>query len=494
VYSLQEIKDTLEKDGRGIKIIDSTFINTTSNATFIHPIYGEWEATPKRVVFRKTTHPIEANARRSASNKEAREKDPTIQEKTQKTCLERYGTKSAAQSELVKNKARSTNLKKYGKTSPLASEQIRKRTLKTKQEKYGDVNYNNRDKAKLTTLERYGVQNPNQSPNIIAKTLKTKESKGLITRPRGVSWSKLAEELGIPRTSIQAFCRKYGNTEEVINQFVQQYGKNYSDIEMEVAKNLNLSHFNGPISTETPCRPDFKINDTTYLNADGLYWHSQKVDRDPRYHFKLRESFEKAGLRLFQFRSDEIKNKMDILRSIVNNHLGKTVNKVFARKCVVNAVPAKVAAQFLATNHMMGRSNSKFIGLYYEGKLVSVIGYKTKNGVLDIDRFANLINHSVVGSLSRLLKRAVDLEKPSKVHYWVDLRYGTGDSLELLGFNKQRDVQSWQWTDFKNVFNRLKCRANMDERKLSQHEYAKEMGLYQIYDAGQRLFVKNYRT
>jgi hypothetical protein len=40
------------------------------------------------------------------------------------------------------------------------------------------------------------------------------------------------------------------------------------------------------------------------------------------------------------------------------------------------------------------------------------------------------------------------------------------------------------------VFNRLTCRANMDERELSEKEYAAEQGLFKIYDAGQAKYIK----
>lgn len=69
--------------------------------------------------------------------------------------------------------------------------------------------------------------------------------------------------------------------------------------------------------------------------------------------------------------------------------------------------------------------------------------------------------------------------------------YGTGNFLLNQGFKLEKETLGWEWTDFKKTYNRLKCRANMDNRCLSQSEHAKELGLFKIYDAGQRLYIKS---
>lgn len=490
-YSLNDIKKMLEEDGRGITIVESTFVNTVTNATFIHPIYGEWQATPKRVVFRKTTHPLEANQHRKNTNISIRENDASILEKTINTNINKYGTKYTSQSESVKQKMTQTNIERYGVKSTLSLSDVRSRARETKITKYGDANFNNRNKARETCLSNYGTGNPMQIKEIQEKALKTKENKGLIFRPRGKSWEELAYELNVPRTSLQSFWKEHGSDDSAIDKFIKLYGENLSDIEMTIVEKLGLSKFNGGILAEgVSYRPDFKISEEVFLNVDGLYWHSQKIDRDKNYHFKLRERFEKAGLRIIQFRSNEIKNQIQIVKSIIDNAAGRTFKKIHARKCVVGFVDASRAREFLKQNHMMGPSNSRFMGLYHDDELVSLIGFKVREGVADIDRFASAVGLNVVGGLSKLINHLCRSERLTKIKYWVDLRYGTGRSLEKLGFEFCHDTVSWQWTDFKNTYHRSKCKANMDERKLTQSEHAKEMRLSQIYDAGQRLYIK----
>jgi very-short-patch-repair endonuclease len=490
-YTLKDIEKILEEDGRGIKIVGDTFVNTSTNATFIHPEHGEWVSTPKRVALKKTTHPAEANQRRKQSNIKIRKENPSILEKTNRTNIKKYGTKWTSQAESVKLKIADTNIKKYGSRSSLADEKIRRKAAKTKEKRYGDANYNNREKAKETCLDKYGKSNPTQNSNIKDKILKTKENKGLIVRPRGLSWEELAKQLNVPRTSLQSFWNENGKDDLSIETFIKLYGENYSDIEMIASESLGLEKFNGGVNLNNRTyRPDFKLNEKIYVNVDGLYLHSQKVNSDNNYHFDMRKSFEEAGFRILQFRSNEIKNNINIVKSIINNTIEKTERKIYARKCEVHMIEPTLAREFLKNNHMMGPCSSRFIGLMHGGKLVSLMGFKIKKGIADIDRFASLVDCSVVGGLSKLIKHLCKTEKFTQINYWVDLRYGTGRSLEKIGFTHSHDILSWQWTDFKNTYHRLKCRANMDNRGLSGAEYAEELKLSKIFDAGQRLYIK----
>jgi hypothetical protein len=95
----------------------------------------------------------------------------------------------------------------------------------------------------------------------------------------------------------------------------------------------------------------------------------------------------------------------------------------------------------------------------------------------------------VVGGYSKLLKYAIKTFDIDKIYTFVDLRYGDVASLKDMGFVHVGTTLGWKWTDYDKTYNRLFCKANMDERKLTQKEYAKELGLVKIYDAGQAKMV-----
>jgi hypothetical protein len=481
----QHVIAELAKDGRGILLKSGTFVAFNKNAIFIDPIHGEWTATPKNVIQRKTNHPIKSRELARQKQIETRKNNPDILKRTQETNLKRYGDICTARNSKVKAKAKKTNLSKYGAECIFSIPDFVNKSKETKLKKYGNPNFNNNKKAQKTSLQKYGCSNPMQSETVIQKGINTKIKKGIITRPTGLSWQELADELNVPRTSLQEAVRNG----ESIDEFLKRRSDNITNIEKLVIDELGIPKFVGSLF-DGKYRPDFKIDETTYLNTDGLYWHSTKVKSDKKYHFKLREKAEAAGLKIYQFRSNEIKNKLDIVKSMV---IKEGHERVFARKCAIVNVDAAKAKDFLNKNHLMGATDSKFIGLEYNGELVCLLGYKNKKEYLDVDRFCSRLNTLVIGGMSRLLKKAITISDCKAVHYWVDLRYGSGDFLLKLGFTKMRDVLGWQWTDFKDTYNRRKCRANMDSRGLTQFEHAAELKLAQIYDAGQRLYILNVK-
>lgn len=294
---------------------------------------------------------------------------------------------------------------------------------------------------------------------------------------------------------------KLKNQTEISSEEISRFShERKSSLEKLMESELGVPFFNKKNPLVPQSRPDFKINDQVFLNVDGLYWHSTKF-KSKNYHFDLRKEYEDKNLKLFQFYETEVIQQTQIVKSIILHAANQTTNKCYARKCIVRDVAQQQASNFLQENHLMGKIKAKHMGLFFDGDLVSILSYKTKTvrtnstkeKVMNIERSCTKIFTSVVGGLSKLLK---ELERRcqtlgiDKIHNWVDLRYGVGSHLTKLGFTKLRDVQSWKWANTTGMFNRLYCRANMDERKLSQREYANEMKLWQIYDAGQRLFVK----
>ena len=117
-------------------------------------------------------------------------------EQAKETCLEKYGTKTPGENEIIKEKTKQTCNKIYGGDSPMCNKETQEKSKKTMIEKYGvehvskipnhvdkvkhtkfehygDENYTNREKAKETCVENYGVENPSQSKEIKLKKIET---------------------------------------------------------------------------------------------------------------------------------------------------------------------------------------------------------------------------------------------------------------------------------------------------------------------------------
>jgi G:T-mismatch repair DNA endonuclease (very short patch repair protein) len=226
------------------------------------------------------------------------------------------------------------------------------------------------------------------------------------------------------------------------------------------------------------------------IEYHGLYWHNENK-RNKHYHFQKRVEVEKHNIRLLQFWESEWLQKKEIVQSIILSKLGIYQTRVYARNCEIRPVLSNEAEVFLNRTHLMGKyKTAKHIGLFFNGRLVCMTSYKKYKEGIDISRFSCELNTQVYGGLSKLLKYIEINNNPQFIQYYIDLRYGNGDAISQIGYSLENITLGWWWTDNINVFNRLHCRANMDDRHLTEREHAKELKLYKLYDAGQAKYIK----
>lgn len=461
---IEHILKSLEHRADELHIIEATYKGNKQKATFVDKIHGEFTAIVRDVVVKNQSHPSRKMY------------------KTKQTNIAKYGGPSPFSSKDTHDKSRETMLLRYGVEKPLQNKE-------------------SQDKFKQTSMERFGTEHPFQSEVVKDKICKSILAKYGVdnyfktmtkyTLQDGTSFSQLCLSKGVPKSYATALCQQHGldYAVEYVNNY--DHASAMTDIESRFSLSTGVEFFNKHPNPLTRHKPDFKVTDTVYVDLDGLYWHSELIKADSRYHFNKRKVFEDNKLQLLQFRADEVHGKINIIKSMLVSKSGNGISKVHARKTQIKQVPTDSADKFLTDNHLMGYTKAKHMGLYLEDMLVCMMSYKTKLNTLKIERFCNILDHTVVGGFSKLLK-AIELANPTaiEVHNWVDLRYGTGRHLESKGFVLARETLGWKWTDFNNTYNRLRCRANMDSRKLSEREHAKELGLAKIYDAGQRLFIK----
>ncbi len=416
---------------------------------------------------RLLTHTNEANAKRVATNNE------------------RYGGNTPASSSIVLEKMAATNHVRYGGVAPAVNKTILR-------------------KMKDTTEERYGVDNIMKSEHhkeqVLAAADKTRREKGLQHLSNGevlVDYAKKHDHLP---TTLRNIKRLRG--EEELNRYINKpQDKSKSALERYTLKifqdagyDVKIHNKTAPLflNTEYKYRPDFIINNKgsdLYVESDGLYYHDVEK-KGKRYHYDKCEAYLSKGSYVYQLRSDEIYYKTDIVASMIGGKLG--LNKsIGARECTIKTVSQDVANEFLTRSHLMGQISAKHLGLFYNDELVCLMSYKMfKGGILDISRFCTKLNTHVSGGFSRLLSHIEKNTKCSAIRSFVDRRYATGESLIKCGFKLESITLGWQWSDKDVTFNRLHCRANMDERGLTEAQHAKELKLIKIYDAGQAKFIK----
>lgn len=228
------------------------------------------------------------------------------------------------------------------------------------------------------------------------------------------------------------------------------------------------------------------------IDFNGLFTHSE-LCREKDYHIEKLKAINQQGIKFYQINADEWHFKQDIVKSLLCNKLGLGTKRYFARKLSVQNIPKQQAQEFLRDNHLMGEHvGSTSIGLVTENnELVCLLTYQNRKSFIDISRFCTALGTIAVGGFSKLINYIEQHIKPKRIQSYVDLRYGTGESLLTCGFRLEKITLGWKWTDYRHTFNRMACRANMDERNLTEREYAKELKWVRIYDSGQALFVKD---
>lgn len=253
-------------------------------------------------------------------------------------------------------------------------------------------------------------------------------------------------------------------------------------LEQIASQLLGVPFFNREIGVKR-YRPDFRLSEGLYLNVDGLYYHSEAA-RENRYHLSMRKNYEEANLRILQFYEDEVRDKPEIVRSMIRSAMGETGRKLDARKCVIRVIDRQTFKDFCTRNHVMGPTNGcTSYGLYDKDELVSVMGLRVRGSELHIERFCTILNTTVRGAFGRLLKTAIqDTPDASSVVSFCDMRYANGRSYERLGFVKTGETLGFCWTDGLHRFHRMRCRAGGG---MTERQHAEARRWHKLYDAGQ---------
>jgi len=483
-----------EEQGRtDIQLCEEGYFGWHSKSKFFDIDIGEYFwSIPYDVYRHKSGHKKRTAQKRKKSliNRYGIDYQLDFIEKSKATNRRKYGVDFPFQSQIIRDKQKSSLMDTHGVENPFSLKKYQDKAKHTIQEKYGTDNISKLETVKNKKREKFTTNFKNgQFIDKIFYIVETKESLPI--------W--LARQPD-PKPCYSSIIKHFNEhrTKEIhlseLNQFLAGYTESKSSLEMLCEIFFQLKHFNKSVGHGMSYRPDFKINDDTFLNIDGLYWHSELGKQDKHYHFNMRKRYELVGLRILQIREDELKTNSKIIRSMVNNILGKS-NKIFGRKTTIKIVPQQVASLFLSNNHLMGDVKAKHVGLYDQtDELICLMSFKIVGSTCKIERFCTKIDNTVVGGFTKLL---TFIEKQNthlcEIHNWVDLRYGVGTHLLEKGFVHVRETHGWKWTDGVKTYNRLRCMANMDSRKLSEKEYAKELKWYKIHDAGQRLFVKQMK-
>lgn len=494
--------------------------------------------------------------------------DSPSRRKREATCIERYGSINPMQNKDVRNKQTATMLERYGVVSPQQIESVKEKTRRTVEERYGGFLHESpiiSERIKNTLVEKYGVDNPTKNPEVVEKFKRTMEDRfGGIgqaspvlramveetsMRKYGVSHpfkSSVNEEKRLDSNRIR-MCREREEKLESLKPFLESKEL----LEDAITKRRFMAKYRifRPLIDDAVGRFGLSIGLTTSIEAaiheildslgveyektrnalgdgreidifipeknigiecNGLYYHShnpyQKIigPSEKDYHYTKWKSASEKGIKLLQFWEDDINNRIDVIESIIKNALGMS-EKVYARKCEVLEIDRENGTEFLNRCHLNGdRVASKYVGLLYNGELVSVMSFSKNRfehgeGKYELIRFASELGFSVIGGGSKLVNHFLKTTPECKeLMTYSDIMLGGGASYLKMGFDEVGLVPcGYYWTkggcvkEARQKFQKHKLKGLLEtfDESLSETENMWRNGYRKLYNAGYRKFV-----
>lgn len=418
-----------------------------------------------------------------------------------KTFIEKYGVNFYTQHPEFIIKQKKTKKEKYGDSNYNNVNKM----MSTKKKKYGDEHFNNIEKQKITNVFRYGVENYSKSGHYINK----------VNEDYKKSYPNL-NIVEVEKSFVTIKCDKCDSIYQINKQLVYERNKrgydvctecnpigqnNRSGLENELEdfiKTLSLQYETSNRKVLNKEELDFYFpSKNVAIELNGVYWHNE-LFVNSNYHLNKTIKSNNNGVELIHIFEDEWLYKKEIVKSIIKNRFNLNKNIIYARQCEIREINSIESKKFLEDNHIQGNVNSKIrIGLFYKNTLVSLMTFSKgriimggKQDEWELNRFCNLINHTVIGSADRLFKYFLKNYESKKIISYSDIRIFNGGMYGKLGFNNVSQSKPNYWYVINGIrqhrFNYTKSklvREGYDKNK-TEKEIMFERKIYRIYDCG----------
>lgn len=415
--------------------------------------------------------------------------DPEVEQKKKNTLALSPDWKDKARA-----KSKKTNLAKYGVVSPLANKEILAKRKNTNLKKYGAeevLSASSKVRSVITNdIAANKVFSRIETFANIVPNFSVDEFSGADNYYQwtcvacNTQFSASLNDGNIPRCT-----RCNPRTSSAGEHEMRKYVESLIDEEVIQRHKINKMEIDIFIPSKSI---GFEFN--------GIYWHSEQRGTSKDYHLVKKQKCAELGITLLQFWDYQWYSKKEIVKSIIANSLGKT-SKIFARKCSIKELTEKESSNFLNANHLSGNANGAVLrlGLIYNNTLVAVSTFckprfgKSDGSSLEILRFANKINYSVVGGANKLLRAAINKIAPETVISFCDEMCFSGNVYKSLGFTKVDSGKPAAW--YFSSDGVLKHRTTYQKKKLlkllglksselTEWELAKQLKLNRVWDCG----------
>ena len=245
--------------------------------------------------------------------------------------------------------------------------------------------------------------------------------------------------------------------------------------------------------------PDFKLA----VEINGLYWHSEKIINDKKYHIRKHEMCIDKGITLLSLYEDEIVEKYDIIINMIIHKLGRAAKeKLYARQTKVHPVDLETRKRFFEKYHIQGNSRSSVsYGLFFQDRIVAcIIFIEDQPGKFCLNRFAT--SSHVVGGFSKLLRWFMVNHRWTTIETFADRRISHGRLYQKTGFVFDRLIKpDYYYTKNGKRYHKFNFRHSSLKKKLkmydstqSEHINCMRNQYYRIWDCGKIKYVIHNKT
>jgi len=459
------------------------------------------------------------NRKQAKETKEEKYGDKNFnnREKANKTIFEKFGVKHHLQAKESMDKLKKTNLEKYGEEYTVNTDKCVEAQKKANMELYDVEYFFSSDKYKKKAYEKKIKKLEKVLDDSSVKfdlnnytKIRNKSKDGSVEYIMyEVECKVCGYKFGATLKNQKIICRNcypVDNTNSILQREMREFLSDNNIIFRENDRQLIK-----------PFEVDFYIKSHKLaLELNGNYWHSEMGGgKDKKYHLSKTQLCHRKDVKLIHIFEDEWMFKKEIIKSRLLNMLGKTKEKIYARKCIIKEVDNKTKKDFLEKNHIQGDSVDKIrLGLYHGDELVSIItfskrrvalGGKDEKDSLELNRFCSKINTNVIGGFQKLLSHFIKNYEQKNITTYADCRWSgliSEDTIyqksgfEFIG----KTPPSFFYIDVKNYTNR-KHRFSLAKHKLLElyggdksktaRELANEAGYDRIWDCGTLKFELN---
>jgi transposase len=359
------------------------------------------------------------------------------------------------------------------------------------------INKNNIPKIRLT-----------ESEPEVKMLLRDKELLFHLHKNKNKTCGEIAEMIGSSKATVSIALKRLGiipndtNVYDRKNVKTSKWQQEITDYIKSIYDGVVMTNKRGIIGSDELdiYLPNIKLA----IECNGVFYHQYQPEQQKEsarkginYHLNKTKKCEAIGITLLHFFDISWCQKSDIIKSMIASRIGTNQTRIYARKCTIKEIDTSTKNLFLDNNHFQGKDKSSiYYGLYHDGILVSVMTFgKSRfntSYTWELMRYSSLLNHSVIGGFSKLLKNFRTAHEGSIISY-ADRMYSVGNVYKQNGFVLSHiNRPSYYYIDFNK--NLLLHRANFRKSKINaigmtEEEKMRSDGYGKIFDCGNYAFV-----